>query len=197
MNWCLRSSTKARSTWSVVLNRSDIFTPSAMRRTSIWVTGVPLPGWMFSVATMTPSLPSISTILPLRSELAMTLTASSTFSGSNLAAPYRSSGFLLVIFSQRRGQGHGGHPFLAVLGPKGPCRPPAGAIGAGPDRRRAAGLVCGCGFYRGRDRRAPGLARQRDAPVCLRHGAFGAGRFPLAALPAHLAGIRLQEAARR
>jgi hypothetical protein len=32
-------------------------------------------------------LPSISTILPLRSELAMTLTASSMFSGSNLAAP--------------------------------------------------------------------------------------------------------------
>jgi hypothetical protein len=37
--------------------------------------------------------------LPLRSELAMTLTASSTFSGSNLAAPYRSSRLPLVIFS--------------------------------------------------------------------------------------------------
>src|SRR5580700_655800 len=79
MNWCLRSSTKARSTWSVVLNRSDIFTPSAIRRTSSWVTGVPLPGWMFSADTMTPSLPSISTILPFRSELAMTLTVSSRF----------------------------------------------------------------------------------------------------------------------
>src|SRR5580693_5211036 len=129
-----------------------------MRRTSIWVTGVPLPGWMFSAATMTPSLPSISTILPLRSELAMSLTASSTFSASNLAAPYRSSGFPLVIFSKPRGQGHGGqglggqgfgeqgyagHPFLAVLGPKGPCRPPAGAIGTGPHRQGAARLVCG------------------------------------------------------
>jgi hypothetical protein len=44
---------------------------------SSWVTGVPLPGWMLSAAMTTPSLPSISTILPLRNELAMTLTASS------------------------------------------------------------------------------------------------------------------------
>jgi hypothetical protein len=40
--------------------------------------------------TMTPSLPSISTILPLRSELAMTLTASSIGLAWILAAPYRS-----------------------------------------------------------------------------------------------------------
>src|ERR1700729_1740735 len=77
MYWCLRSSTKARSTCSVVLKRSASFTPSAIRRTSIWVTGGPLPGWIFSVETMTPSLPSISTMLPFRSELAMTFTGSS------------------------------------------------------------------------------------------------------------------------
>ena len=29
------------------------FTPSLIRRMSIWVTGVPLPGWMFSAVRMT------------------------------------------------------------------------------------------------------------------------------------------------
>ena len=33
---------------SVVRSRSTVFTPSLMRRISRWVTGVPLPGWIFS-----------------------------------------------------------------------------------------------------------------------------------------------------
>ena len=32
---------------------SDTFTPSEMRRMSSWVTGVPLPGWMFSALSTT------------------------------------------------------------------------------------------------------------------------------------------------
>jgi len=39
---------KGLSTLSVVRRRSTVFTPSLMRRISRWVTGVPLPGWMFS-----------------------------------------------------------------------------------------------------------------------------------------------------
>src|SRR5262249_22483931 len=45
-----------------------------MRRMSRWVTGVPLPGWMFSAFMTAHSLPSISSTLPLRTELAITLT---------------------------------------------------------------------------------------------------------------------------
>src|SRR6201987_2092929 len=60
-----------------------------MRRTSSWVTGVPLPGWMFSAAITTPSLPSISTTFPLRNELAMTFTASSTSMAYGLAFGFR------------------------------------------------------------------------------------------------------------
>ena len=46
---------------------------------------------------------------------------------------------------------------------------------------------------RGRDRGAANLARQRDASACFRDRARGAGRHGVAALSAHLAGIRLQE----
>src|SRR5262249_26450743 len=60
-----------------------------MRRTSSWVTGVPLPGWMFSAAITTPSLPSISTIFPLRNELAMTFTVSLTSMASGLSLGFR------------------------------------------------------------------------------------------------------------
>ena len=54
--------------------RSVIFTPSEMRRMSRCVTGVPLPGWMFSAFMTTHSLPSRSSTLPLRTELAITFT---------------------------------------------------------------------------------------------------------------------------
>src|SRR5262245_19040238 len=45
-----------------------------MRRISKCVTGVPLPGWMFSAFMTTQSLPSTSSTLPLRTELAITFT---------------------------------------------------------------------------------------------------------------------------
>src|SRR5204862_3053046 len=49
-----------------------------MRRMSRCVTGVPLPGWMFSAFMTTHSLPSMSSTLPLRTELAITLTTQSS-----------------------------------------------------------------------------------------------------------------------
>src|SRR5688572_30331561 len=45
-----------------------------MRRISRCVTGVPLPGWMFSAFMTTSSLPSMSSTLPLRTALAITST---------------------------------------------------------------------------------------------------------------------------
>src|SRR3954470_12793870 len=65
----------AFSPWSGGLLYSEIFTPSPIRRISIWLTGVPLPGWMFSAVRTTYSLPSCSMMLPLRIELAMTFKA--------------------------------------------------------------------------------------------------------------------------
>ena len=74
---------------------------------------------------------------------------------------------------------------------------------AGPSCRRASaiaaalrGVVRERGFRRGRGRDPAGLARQRGASARLRDAScIGAGRRAGAALPAHLAGIRLQEAA--
>src|SRR6516162_3968802 len=149
---------------------------------------------MLSTATMTPSLPPISTILPLRNELAMTFTASPRLAALESAAPYRSSGCTLVISSSGRGQGYAGRFewFFAVLGAPRPCRPPAGLAGAGPDRGGFACLFFRKRFRRCRDRSAAGLARQRDSFARLRH-AHCARRHAVTALPAHLAGIRLQE----
>jgi hypothetical protein len=47
---------------------------SLIRRMSIWVVGVPLPGKKLSALSTTRSLPSISRTLPLRTELAMIFT---------------------------------------------------------------------------------------------------------------------------
>jgi lysyl-tRNA synthetase class 2 len=77
---------------------------------------------MFSTATMTPSLPSISTILPFRSELAMTFTASSTLVMALIRAQHSDPApdrqlFPWLSFAW---QGHAGNrsaPFLALLGP--------------------------------------------------------------------------------
>ena len=170
MNWCLRSSTKARSTCSVVLKRSESFTPSAIRRTSIWVTGVPLPGWIFSVETMTPSLPSISTILPFRSELAMTFTGFlDDFGRVAIGAqhsdpePAIATYFLKPLFPQA---------FACMDMPEShPAASPFWAPHVHADRRPfllARGRIVAAlrawfaanGFHRGGDRGLAGLARQ-------------------------------------
>ena len=82
-----------------------------------------------------------------------------------------------------------------LVGRRHACRPPAVPAGARPHQGGAAPLVRGAGLHRGRDRRPAGLARQRDAPARLRHRADRPRRRQAAALPAHLAGVRLQEAA--
>ena len=174
------------------------------------VTGVPLPGWMFSAFMTTHSLPSRSSTLPLRTELAITLTTvdlsasvravqepSARRSGGRLA---KSVGRFLQAFSgiakeqlspcqkpatDQSPWWHAGHP----------RRPPAVPAGARAHQGGAARLVRGPGLHRGRDRRAAGVARQRDAPARLRHRADRPGWHPSAALSPHLARVRLQETA--
>ena len=56
-------------------------------------------------------------------------------------------------------------------GTASPRRPPTVSAGARAHQGGAAGLVRSAGVRRGRDERAAGLARQRDAPARLRHRA--------------------------
>ena len=133
------------------------------------MTGVPLPGWMFSTDTMTPSLPSISTILPFRSELAMTFTAFLDGWWHDFGAQHTDlepdRQLFSLLTALRQGHAARSARFLAFLGPPRPCRSPADSAGAGADRGGAAGLVRRAGLHRGRDWRAAGVARQRE-PIC-------------------------------
>ena len=52
---------------------------------SIWVVGVPLPGWKFSALRTTYSWPSTSSTLPLRTWLAMIFNRSLDLAGAEFA----------------------------------------------------------------------------------------------------------------
>src|ERR1043165_432696 len=82
---------------------------------------------------------------------------------------------------------------LVVAGPA--CRPTAGAGAARADQAATAGLVRRPGLHRSGMRRAGDVPRQRGASARLRDGAADNRGRRAQALPAHLAGIRLQETA--
>ena len=83
-------------------------------------------------------------------------------------------------------------PRVVAAGPPRPAAPlPAGAQ---PHHHRLPGLVHRAGLHRSGNGRAAGLARQRSSPSRLRHRGCRPRRRPLAPLPAHLAGVRLQDA---
>src|SRR5262245_61650605 len=84
---------------------------------------------------------------------------------------------------------------FAVLGRRPPPRPPSLPGPARPYHGRAPCLVCRGGFRRGRDRRGAGIARERTPPPRLPDRSDRPGWNAARALPAHLAGIRLEEAA--
>src|ERR1700753_403576 len=174
---------------SVVRRRSTTFRPSGMRFISRWVTGVPLPGWMFSAVMTTKSLPSFSMTLPLRTELAMTETTKDLWIGvkmganSSPAPPWKAHDRLPA-----------GKPMVGFPPPR---RPPRAALAAKPDKGGNPSPFRGPGLHRGRVRRPCRLARQRGASACLRDDGADHGRRAAPALSPHLARIRRQEAARR
>ena len=91
----------------------------------------------------------------------------------------------------------GENDLIPLVGAACLCRQAAVSCRAQSHFGSVPGVVCGPRFCRGRDRDPAGLARQRGAPACLRDRADCTRHQPDAALPAHLAGICRQEAARR
>ena len=167
------------------------------------VTGVPLPGWMFSAKRTTYSLPSLSTTLPLRRELAITFTGAilnwaywRTGCEKPSAAPYtifRAAASHLRDFEPRDHD-----RCLALVDAPCPRRPPPATD---PAQRHCRAPIrdwfADRDFVEIRDRRPADLARQRDASVGLFDRGDPPRRHAPAALSSHLAGIRLQEAAGR
>src|SRR5437588_7640926 len=175
-----------------------------MWRMSRCVTGVPLPGWMFSAFMTTHSLPSRSSTLPLRTELAITFTTvdhslrlrgdRAAFVPQRRQALLKSAGRFLQAFSrtakEQRALANACSAKLLVA-PRGPRRPPAVPAGARTHQGGAAPLVREAGVRGGGDERAAGVARQRDASRRLRHRADRPGWHTPAALPPPLARIRI------
>ena len=83
---------------------------------------------------------------------------------------------------------------LALVGPRQLRRPAAVSAGARPHPVGAAGLVPQARLPGGRDPGAAGVPGQRGPSARLRDRADHARRQPRADVPAHLAGIHLQEA---
>src|SRR4051812_20269223 len=123
-----------------------------MRRISRWVTGVPLPGWIFSAVMTRKSLPSFSRTLPLRTELAITETTKPpqihVFAGGYSRGAIRGQNAL-------------------VDGPK-PCRPAAPAAPAGAVEDRYPRPFRGSRLHRGGVRGAGRIPRERDPFACFR-----------------------------
>src|SRR5262245_41126799 len=161
---------------------------------------------MFSAFMTTHSLPPMSSTLPLRTELAITLTTVASLPRAGHSKPpaprRREAGQIEVAAfyrllspspSRKRTLAHARKP-KPVVAPRqapGPAPVPAGAK---PHQGRHPHLVRDPGLRRGRHRGAAGVPWQRDAPLRLRHRADRPRRRPPPPLPAHLAGVRLQEA---
>src|SRR5262245_20440617 len=130
-----------------------------MRRMSRCVTGVPLPGWMFSAFMTTHSLPSTSSTLPLRTELAITFTTVDLSRPAGLAACARSDGRLakspqswrfLAAFSNRAKEQTPALPKpKSLVEPAEPCRPPPLFAGARTYHNCDPPLVLGPGLCGG------------------------------------------------
>src|ERR1700721_4509355 len=88
-------------------------------------------------------------------------------------------------------------PTLALVVPPAAHRHQAILDGAQRHSEGGPGMVRGAGLCRGRDRNSADLPRQRDPPACASHRTYSCRWYPRHALPADLAGIRLQEIARR
>ena len=157
-----------------------------MRRTSIWVTGVPLPGWMFSIgdddAELAVDLDDIAFSQRAGDDFHGFLDVLPLDMGRTIAILSPIATYFLCVPAHKDMAGNAADP---------PRSSPFWAPHVHADRRPvllARGRIvaalrawfAGAGFHRGRDRRAAGFAGQRDPSACLRHHAGGAGRHVVA-----------------
>ena len=172
------------------------------------VTGVPLPGWMFSAFMHDAQLAVDVQHVAFAHRACDNLDHVDLSASGGLRALKRAGA--AAGSPNRVGAFYRPFPRIAKKQPS-PCREPAQQspwwrpdrhadrrpflLARGRIRRALRALVRGAGLRRGRDRRPAGLARQRDPPACLCHRADRHRRRAPAALSAHLAGVRLQEAA--